>query len=111
MNEIFLDDLRERTHRGMTGQALKGYNCGGRTYGYRNVPIEDPVRKDPYGRPEIVAVRYEIDEAQAEVVREMFRWYGEGRSCRWIAFELNRRRIQSPRGRAWSTGSVKVMLD
>src|SRR5690348_7228559 len=23
MNEIFLDDLRERTHRGLTGQALK----------------------------------------------------------------------------------------
>ena len=46
MNEMFLDDLRERTHRGMSGQAIKGYNCGGRTYGYRNTPIEDPVRKD-----------------------------------------------------------------
>jgi site-specific DNA recombinase len=25
MNEIFLDDIREKTHRGLTGQALKGF--------------------------------------------------------------------------------------
>lgn len=111
MNEFFLDDLRERTHRGMTGQALKGYNCGGRTFGYRNVPIYDPARKDPYGRPEITAVRYEIDEVQAAIVREIFAWYAEGRSCRWIANALNGQRIASPRGRAWSVGSVKVILD
>jgi len=31
MNEIFLDDLRERVHRGLAGQAMKRYWCGGRT--------------------------------------------------------------------------------
>ena len=38
MNDVFLDDLREKTSRGMVGQALKGYHVGGRTYGYRLVP-------------------------------------------------------------------------
>jgi hypothetical protein len=37
MNEVFLDDLREKTCRGVIGQALKGYYCGGRAYvSFRN---------------------------------------------------------------------------
>jgi DNA invertase Pin-like site-specific DNA recombinase len=31
MNEVFLDDLSEKTHRGMVGQVLKGYHGGGRS--------------------------------------------------------------------------------
>lgn len=111
MNEMFLDDLRERTHRGMTGQALKGYNCGGRTFGYRNVPIEDDTRKNLYGRPSVLAVRYEVDEAQAAVVQDIYAWYAEGRSYRWIASELNRNRVRSSRGKAWVVSAVKVILD
>lgn len=111
MNEMFLDDLRERTHRGMTGQALKGYNCGGRTYGYRNVPIEDPTRRDAYGRPAVVAVRYEIDEPQADIVRQIYAWYAIGHSYKWIASELNRRHIKASRGGTWALSAVKVILD
>jgi DNA invertase Pin-like site-specific DNA recombinase len=47
MNDIFLDDLRERTHRGMVGQALKGYHCGGRAYGYVLVPELHPTKLHP----------------------------------------------------------------
>lgn len=111
MNEIFLDDLRERTHRGMTGQALKGYNCGGRTYGYRNVPIEDPGRKDAYGRPAVLAVRYEIDEEQGEVVRKIYDWYAQGHSYKWIACELNRCKIPASRRGTWVLTAVKVILE
>lgn len=110
MNEMFLDDLRERTHRGMTGQALKGYNCGGRTYGYRNVPIEDPGRTDAHGRPAVVAVRYEIDPAQAEIVRRIHAWYADGYSYKWIASELNRRRVPASRGGTWAMSAVRVIL-
>lgn len=111
MNELYLDDLREKTHRGMSGQALKGFNCGGRTYGYRNVPIEDPTRKDAYGRAAILAVRYEIDSAQANVVRQIHEWFAAGHSMKWIAHELNRRRIQASRGGTWALSAVKVVLE
>ena len=30
MNEIFLDDLRQKVHRGLEGQALKRFWCGGK---------------------------------------------------------------------------------
>ena len=92
MNEMFLDDLRDKTHRGMTGQALKGYNCGGRTYGYRNVPIEDESRRDAYGRPMVVAVRYEIDEAQSAIVRQIHESV-----CRWACLQLDRRSTEPQR--------------
>ncbi|MFI4952899.1 MAG: recombinase family protein [Burkholderiales bacterium] len=101
MNEIFLDDLRDKTHRGLTGQALKGNNCGGRAFGYKHVPVEDPTRRDPFGRPVIVAVRREIDEAQAEVVRRIFGSYAAGASARAIAEALNRDGIASP-GSTWN---------
>lgn len=111
MNEMFLDDLRDKTHRGMSGQAIKGYNCGGRTYGYRNVPIEDESRHDAYGRPAIIAVRYEIHPEQAEVVRQIYGWYAKGYAYIWIAKELNRLRAPAPRGNSWSGSGVKVILD
>lgn len=111
MNEMFLDDLRERTHRGMTGQAIKGYSCGGRVFGYRSVAIHDPEKKDAYGRAAVMAVRYEIHEEQAEVVRQIYAWYAEGYSYTWIASELNRRAIRSSRDGAWAASAIKVILD
>ena len=96
MNDIFLDDLKAKTHRGMAGQALKGYSTGSRVYGYRRVPIEDPTKTDEWGRPVIVAVTRAIDEDKAQWVRQMFQWYAEGRSLRWIAGELNRLHVPTP---------------
>lgn len=112
MNELHLDDIRAWTHKGMAGKAEAGYNCGGRTYGYRNIPIEDPSgKKDAYGRPAILAVRYEVDEAQASVVRKIYGWYGDGYSYKWIAAELNRQGISASRGGTWVISAVKVVLD
>jgi site-specific DNA recombinase len=95
-NEMYLDDLRDKTHRGLAGQALKGNNCGGRNYGYRHVPIEHPTEKDEYGRPKILAVRRVIDEEQARWVRHIYMMYAGGASARQIAEELNQRKVPSP---------------
>lgn len=66
MNEIFLDDLRERVHRGLYGQAQKGYWCGGRPYGFKLKPIVDPTQRDAYGQPARIGTVLEIDgEAMA----------------------------------------------
>jgi site-specific DNA recombinase len=106
INEIFLDDLRDKTHRGLTGQAMKGFSCGGRTYGYRNVPIEDPNRKDEYGRPLIVAVRREVIEEQAKWVNFIFESYADGNSPRWIAHELNKNSVPATHGGKWAASAI-----
>lgn len=106
INEIYLDDLRDKTHRGLTGQALKGYNCGGRTYGYRHVPIEDHSRKDEFGRPLITAVKREIDPEQAKWIVQIFQWYSDGHSPRWIANSLNKASVASTHGGTWAASAI-----
>jgi DNA invertase Pin-like site-specific DNA recombinase len=119
MKEIFLDDLRERVHRGLTGQAQKRYWCGGRPYGYRLKPVLDPSRLDAYGQPSRIGTVLEIDDEQAAVVREMFTRFAEGASCLTIARELNGRGVPSPgstwkrttrRCKGWMGSSVRVIL-
>ncbi|HXC66002.1 MAG TPA: recombinase family protein [Nitrospiraceae bacterium] len=106
INELYLDDLREKTHRGLMGQALKGYSCGGLAYGYRRVPIEDPSKQDEYGRPIITAVRWEPDAEQQNWVRWIFERYAAGSSPRDIAAELNQLGVPSPRGGTWCASAI-----
>lgn len=106
MNEVFLDDLCDKTRRGMVGQALKGYHCGGRAYGYRLVPEYDPSRTDPYGQPAKVGTRLEIHPDQARWVKWIFARYAEGQSPMKIVEELNRRGVPPP-GLAYRRHSLR----
>ena len=101
MNEIFLDDLREKTHRGIEGQARKGYWTGGRPYGYRLKPITDPTKHDQYGQPVRIGSKLEIDPEQAAVVRNIYQRFADGQSHRQIATELNQLNVPSP-GSTWN---------
>ena len=90
MGEIYLDDLREKTHRGLRGRALAGASAGGLPYGYR---VTD------------TGVR-EIDPVQADIVRRIYDDYIAGLSPRAIAAALNRDRIPSPRGSTWACSAI-----
>jgi DNA invertase Pin-like site-specific DNA recombinase len=106
MNEEARREIGKRTHRGLAGVVLSGHSAGGRSYGYRHVPIEDPSRKDHLGRPVILGVTRETDPEQAKWVRRIFEWYTEGCCPRWIANELNRLGVPSP-GSSWNRRSRK----
>jgi site-specific DNA recombinase len=93
INEIYLDDLRAKTHRGLSGQVARGYNAGGLGYGYRSVP-------DGRGH------RLEIDEERAPWVVWIFQQFISGWSPRRIAAELNNRKIPSPRGSSWAGSAL-----
>lgn len=119
MNEIFLDDLRERVHRGLAGQAMKHYWCGGKPYGYRLKPVLDASTLDVYGQPSRIGTVLEVDEAQALIVREMFTRFAEGASYLMIARELSARGVPSPgstwkrkarRCKGWMASAVRVIL-
>jgi site-specific DNA recombinase len=106
MNELYLDDLREKTHRGLYGKAMNGFSAGGSCYGYSRVPIEHPTKLDPSGRPLIEAVRRVVNEEEAKWVRQIFEWYASGYSPKSIAAELNRKKIPSPRGSTWAANAI-----
>jgi DNA invertase Pin-like site-specific DNA recombinase len=39
VNEMYLDDLRKKTIRGLEGQKLRGFSAGEAVYGYRTKPV------------------------------------------------------------------------
>jgi len=39
INELYLDDLRKKTMRGLEGQKLRGFSTGERVFGYYTKPV------------------------------------------------------------------------
>lgn len=109
MSDMYLDDLRDKTLRGMEGRALAGMATGNLAYGYRSIPV-----LDAYGK--ITGHRIEIDEQRSNVVRWIFAQYLNGRSLSNIAHELNANGTEAPRARTrhrakgWVDSTVRAML-
>lgn len=95
VNELYLDDLREKVHRGLAGQFLRGGHVGGLSYGYSSRPSADGNTR------ELV-----IDEPHAEVVRRIFAWRADGIGARTIVHRLNAEGVPSPRGGTWAVSAL-----
>lgn len=54
--------------------------------------------------------RFVVNEEEAEVVRKIFRLFGEGESYSEIAKELNRLQLPSPKGKIWKYQSIRGIL-
>lgn len=94
VNELYLDDLREKTHRGLTGQVERGLHAGGRSYGYRTEPA-------------VGGARLVIDQAEAAIVREIFEARANGLSVQHIVRTLNARGVPSARGGTWAVSALQ----
>lgn len=107
--DMYLDELRDKTLRGLEGRALAGFSTGGLPYGYRSRPEVGPARQ-------VVGHVIEVDEVQAAVVRRIFQEYLDGRSLTGIAAALNADETPPPRAhtlhrrKGWVSGSVRAML-
>lgn len=116
VDRLYLKELAKKTHRGLEGCVLRGRHAGGRCFGYRSVPVEDPARQDAYGRRLIVGARLEIDEAQAGIVRRIFAEYMEGYSLKRIAKRLNAEKVPPPNPSrpgsyaSWDPGALSFIL-
>src|SRR5262249_39687777 len=94
-----LADLANKTRRGLRGRVEAGRSGGGLTYGY------DVVRTHRADGT-VEAGERRINDAEAEVVRRVFREYSAGQSPRAIALGLNRDGIAGPRGRGWGASTI-----
>lgn len=108
--DIYLDDLRDKTLRGMEGRAHAGLATGGRLLGYRSVPLTDA-----FGKP--AGCKIEIHPETAEIVRRIFRMYLAGQSFSSIAVALNKDAVPAPRDKTrhkqkpgWSHSTIRAIL-
>jgi len=114
VNELYLDDLRAKTHRGLEGRIARGMSAGGRLFGYRTVSVPDEAHASKRDAP----VRFEVDEREAEIVRRIFREYADGRSLKTIAHQLNvagapfpaKDTKRGPARRGWAVSTIYTIL-
>ena len=92
VGQLYREDNAHKVRRGQAGRVGQGLNAGGLTYGYVPVPAERGKRI--------------IVEAEAEIVRRIFREYASGRTPRDIAHDLNKDSVPPPRGRAWNASTI-----
>ncbi len=99
MNAIFLTDLADKTRRGLRGRVEAGKSGGGNAYGYDVIRAVD-------GNGELIRGDRKINEAEAEVVRRIFRGYAAGKSGKRIAVELNKDGVPAPGGGDWGFSTI-----
>ncbi len=112
----YIRELSKKTFRGLEGRVLQSLHHGGNVFGYRSVPIEDPTRRDQYGRPLITGARLQVDPEEAKIIRKLFHLYADGFSIKSVTKQLNSEHVQSPRPRpgrehSWAPSSVKNILE
>ena len=107
--DIYIDDLRDKTLRGLEGRARAGYATGNAPYGYRSVAEKD-------ARRNVIGHRVEIDPERAPIVRRIFESCRDGDSQPGIARKLNQDGILSPRvgtrhkHTGWGSSTIRAML-
>jgi DNA invertase Pin-like site-specific DNA recombinase len=112
VDSLYLKELAKKVRRGLEGQQARGFATGGKTFGYRTVPVVDPSgRRDPAtGGPALLGHRVEIDEGEALTVQRIFEWYAAGDGYSVIVGRLNRQGPPASRGGRWHLGAVKRIL-
>jgi site-specific DNA recombinase len=99
MGALYLKDLADKTRRGLRGRIELGKAGGGNSYGYdvikRLAENGEPIHGDR-----------SVNEAEATVVRRIFRDYVAGKSSRAIAWALNKEDIPGPFGREWGPSTI-----
>ena len=99
MNALFLQDLADKTRRGLRGRIEAGKSGGGLCYGYDVIK-----RVDENGEP--IRGDRKMNEAEAAIVRRIFEEYAVGHSSRTIAHKLNAEGVPGPAGRNWGPSTI-----
>jgi site-specific DNA recombinase len=99
MSALFLKTHALKVRRGQAGRVRAGKVPGGLCYGYHVVRTTD-------AEGDLVRGEREVVEAEAEVVRRIFRDTIAGSTAREIAAALNREGVPAPKGGCWNASTI-----
>ncbi len=109
INELYLDDLKKKTMRGLEGQKLRGYSTGESVYGYKSHPVGE-LRLNKKGQPKYDGMVHKIHEEEASVVRRIYKEFIGGKSINAIAQSLNEEKVPTRRSGDWNTSTISRIL-
>jgi len=111
MNELYLDDLKKKTMRGLEGQKLRGFSAGERVYGYSTHPVGE-LKLNKKGQAKYEGKVHKITTEEADIVKRIFKDFIEGKSLNKIVRQLNQDKIPTKKGFSggWNLSSVSTIL-
>lgn len=111
INELYLDDLKKKTMRGLEGQKIRGFSTGESVYAYYTQPVGE-LRLNKKGKPKYDGMVHKIQPEEAEIVKRIFREFVAKKSISKIVKELNNEKIMTKRGLngGWNTSTVSRIL-
>ncbi len=111
INELYLDDLRKKTMRGLEGQKIRGFSTGEHVYGYHTRPVGE-LKLNKKGQPKYEGMVHKINPDEADIVRRTFKEFTEGKSLAKIVKGLNEDKIPTQRGYrgGWNRSTISRIL-
>ena len=111
INELYLDDLRKKTMRGLEGQRLRGYTTGESVYGYKSCPVGE-IRLNKRGQPKYEGMVHKIVEEEAFIIRRIYAEFLAGQSIHVIVQGLNEDKVPTKKNRSagWANSTVSRIL-
>ncbi len=111
INELYLDDLRKKTMRGLEGQKLRGFSAGENVYGYRTQPVGE-LRLNKKGKARYDGMVHKINPDEAEIVKRAYKEFVDGKSLAKIAASFNTDKIPTKRGYVggWNVSTLTQIL-
>ena len=102
IDEFYSSNLAQDTVRGMKENASRGFLNGGRgAFGYRTKKVSANGQEKR---------TYEINEAEAPIVREIFKLCIQGEGAKDIALIINKKGYRKRTGKEWRSNNVLYVL-
>ncbi len=111
INELYLDDLRKKTMRGLEGQKLRGFSAGEKVYGFFSKPVGE-IRLNRKGQAKYEGMVHKINPDEAEIIKRIFKEFVEGKSVNKIAAQLNEEKVPTKKGMTggWNISTISGIL-
>jgi len=88
INELYLDDLKKKTMRGLEGQKIRGFSAGEKVYGYHTKPHGE-LSLNKKGQHKYEGMVHFINPDEAEIVKRIYKEFIDGISISKIVKYLN----------------------
>jgi len=111
INELYLDDLKKKTMRGLEGQKLRGFSAGENVYGYYTKPVGE-LKINKKGKARYDGMVHKVNPDEVEIVRRIFKEFSDGKSIHKIATGLNSDKIPTKKGHrgGWNISTLSKIL-